>query len=750
MDASAEGDFTPPSARQRLATPVAELPGVTGARAELFARLGLLTARDVLFYFPRDHHDLTDVRELPDLEEGVLASVQGEVEDLDVRRMRRGGSIVSVLIRQAGNYLRGSWFNQLFIRDKFALGQRVMFSGKPKFRGGRWEMSHPRVQWLADDEDDVAGRVLPVYGLTEGLKQRHVRHLARIVVEELGPLVEEVFPPEFLEAHRLWPIAKALPQIHFPDNRESLFEARRRFVYQELFILQLGLAVRRLRKRSLSRATPLITTAKINARIRRLFPFELTAAQDQAIAQIAADLGQTWPMNRLLQGDVGSGKTMVAIYAMLLAVAHGCQAVVMAPTEVLARQHAQTLERVLEHSQVRRALLVGGLADAERHDLLRKIAAGEIDVVVGTQAVLQASVRFARLGLVVIDEQHKFGVRQRAVLKEAGGAAGGTDDTPAARLLEPTHPDSIAARLAATAPARQARLFQTEAEATEQLDPHYLVMTATPIPRSLTMTLFGDLDVSTLREAPPGRQPVHTYVVGAERRASWWEFFRKKLDQGRQGFVVAPLVEESSEVEAANVRSLHESLQAGELANYSLGLLHGRMAAAEKQAVMRAFHRREIQVLIATTVIEVGVDVPNATLLVIEDGERFGLSQLHQLRGRICRGSFPGFCCVFADPQTADSQKRLEAFAKTTDGFALAEEDFAIRGPGDLFGTQQHGLPPLRIADLVRDANVVEEARRDALALVEADAGLALPEHAKLRRMMLVRYGRVLNLGDVG
>jgi ATP-dependent DNA helicase RecG len=604
--------------------------------------------------------------------------------------------------------------------EKFKFGQRVMLSGKPKYEGLIWQMIHPRVETLDEEEDEPVTKLLPVYPLTEGLLQWQMRKIVRGTLESYAPLLDEVFPEEYLHGHDLWPLGQALPQVHFPSDQESLDRARRRLVYQELFILQLALALKRQQQHDQRKAPALEATAKIDARIRRLFPFELTEGQERAIAEIAADMAGPLPMNRLLQGDVGSGKTVVAVYAMLLAVAHGYQAVLMAPTEVLARQHSQTLDRMLTASQVRRAQLTGGLTSSQRTALLQLIAAGEVDIVVGTQAIIQEDVAFAKLGLVVIDEQHKFGVRQRATLKQA--------------------------------------------------DPHYLVMTATPIPRSVTMTLFGDLDVSTLRDSPPDRQKVNTYLANEEQRAKWWDFFRKKLREGRQGFVVAPLVEGLSqfssqrkwdcpsspndeESESASVASLeetYESLANGELEAFRLGLIHGRMTPAEKDAVMDQFRRGEIQVLVSTSVVEVGVDVPNATLMTIESGQRFGLAQLHQLRGRISRGKFPGFCCVFGDPQTDDSRERLKAFVASTDGFELAETDFRLRGPGDIFGTRQHGLPPLRIADLLRDQAILEEARRDAHALMVSDPGLSLESHTKLLRMMLGRYGKALELGDVG
>jgi ATP-dependent DNA helicase RecG len=583
------------------------------------------------------------------------------------------------------------------------------------------------VTWLGDDEEPPAGKIVPVYPLTEGLSQPQMRRIVEGVVEQFGDAVEEVFPESYLTEHGLLPIREALPLLHAPPDRTLLDLARRRFIYQELFVMQLALAWRRWKMVHERRAPSLPTNAKIDARIIRLFPFELTAGQTQAIAEIAADMVQPYPMNRLLLGEVGSGKTVVAEYAMLLAVANGHQAVLMAPTEVLARQHSRTVAKALAESRVRIALLTGGLTPALRRETLAAVAEGRVDILIGTHAVLGDDVTFARLGLVVIDEQHKFGVRQRATLRQA---------TPTAISSGQAIDSTVE-----TSPA---------GAATVACDPHYLVMTATPIPRTVSMTLFGDLDVSTLRDLPPGRQPIHTYLADDGRRAKWWEFYRSKLREGRQGFVVAPLVDESENLVSANAEQLFESLSNGELEAFRVDLLHGRQSPEEKDAALERFRRGETQVLVSTLVIEVGVDVPNATLMTVEGADRFGLAQLHQLRGRVSRGTHPGYVCLF--PQSAGEavRQRLEQFCNTTNGFDIAELDFQIRGPGDLLGSKQHGLPPLRIANLLRDYDVLIEARRDAQAVMQADPELGHPIWARMRKMLLRRYGEVMELGDVG
>lgn len=686
-----------------LQSPVQYLPGVGPHRAELLARLDLRTVEDVLFNLPRDVLDLTHVARVQELEAGPVQIVRGRVVDLDGKRLATGKKMSAVLLDCGDGYVRGVWFNQNWVLQKFQQGQMVLFSGKAKKRSGRWEMSHPRIQWLDADDTEAHGGMLPRYGLTEGLQMHEMRRISRHVAAEYASLVPEVLPEEFRNRIPLLSIADALRAVHSPTSLEQYNAGRRRLIYEDLLEFELGLALRSRMWRQQSAAPKLPTTAKIDARIRRLMPFQFTAGQNQAVREIAGDLDSGWAMHRLLQADVGAGKTVVAIYAMLVTIAAGYQAVLMAPTELLANQHWQTIEKLLSHSRVERLLLTGELTAAERTRALERIRGGEVQLVVGTQAVIQKDVVFGKLGLVVIDEQHKFGVGQRARFNTSG-----------------------------------------------MTTPHTLVMTATPIPRSLCLTQFGDLDLSIISDLPPGRQKVFTSrVTGVSAREKAWDFVRQKLRSGRQAFIVCPRIESTSGEDDASARAVYKQLSQGELRDFRVDLIHGQLDGDIKSAAMEAFRAGKTQALVSTTVVEVGVDVPNATIMIVVQAEKFGLAQLHQLRGRIGRGSFQGYCFLFSENDSPDALERLQALVQYPSGFDIAEADFRLRGPGDVLGTRQHGELPLRVADLVRDEDVLLPARDAAFELVRTGE-FDEPHFLPLKIRVLERFGKLFELAGSG
>ncbi|HEY2253607.1 MAG TPA: ATP-dependent DNA helicase RecG [Planctomycetaceae bacterium] len=694
-----------------LQTAVQYVRGVGPHRAELLDRLGLRTVQDLLNFLPRDVLDLTRVSPIRELTEGTLATVRGRVVDRDGKILKAGGTMSAVLLECGGEFLRGVWFNQPWMLHKFRDDDVVLYSGKPKRHAGRWEISNPRVQWLNEDDSEAHGGMLPCYSLTEGLKMHEMRRIVRTAVEEGAALVPEVLPDEFRASLKIPHIGEALRGVHLPTGREQYDTCRRRLIFQDLLELQLGLAMRRRTWRAREAAARLPVSAKIDSRIRRLLPFEFTAGQNQAVKEITADLDSPIAMHRLLQADVGAGKTVVAVYAMLVAVAADFQTVLMAPTEVLASQHWNTIERLLANSRVKRLLLTGKLTPAQRREGLAQIASGEVQLVVGTQAVIQHDVSFAKLGLVVIDEQHKFGVSQRA-------------------------------------------RFATGRQA-----PHTLVMTATPIPRSLCLTQFGDLDLTVMTEMPPGRQKVVTSRVPAgPAREKVWDFVRQKLRTGRQAYVICPRIGGETESAAADegnggdgtgAEEVFTRLSQTELNEFRVGLVHGQLDPAAKAAAMEAFRNGRTQVLVATTVVEVGVDVPNATLMVVNRAESFGLSQLHQLRGRISRGSFQGYCFLFTENAEGEVNERLLTLEQHASGFDVAETDFRLRGPGDILGTRQSGELPLAVADLVRDAAELGDARTAAFELVNSGA-FDQPAFAPLKIRVLERFGQLFDLVGSG
>lgn len=698
--------MSPPqsNSEEPLLTPAQFVPGVGPARAELLSKLGIDTVENLLWFLPRDVLDLTKVTHILDVQAEKLQTIRGSVVDRDARELSNGRTLVAVLLDCGRGFLRGLWFNQPWMLKKFTEGESVVFSGKPKRHAGRWEISNPQVQWLEDDREDAHGGVLPRYPLTEGLKMHEVRRLTRTAVEMFVEFVPEYIPDSIRENLNLAGIRAAIGQIHCPSTVAEYQAGCGRLIFDDLFEFQLALAIRRRAWRKDENAPRLPTTAKIDSRIRRLFPFDLTAGQDDAVAQIVADFDSGKPMHRLLQADVGAGKTAIAIYAALVAVAAGYQAVLMAPTELLATQHWQTVESILTQSRVNRTLLTGNLTAAQRKTALNNIASGEVQLIVGTQAIIQKDVAFHKLGLVVIDEQHKFGVEQRARFSVA------------------------------------------------EESPHVLVMTATPIPRSLCMTQFGDLDITVISDMPPGRQKVVTSRVhnsGTQRRA--WDFVKQQIHSGRQAYVVCPRVE-GDLVDTnglVSAEELNRSLSIGELRDFSVGMVHGQMDRKERRDVMDAFRYGELQVLVSTTVVEVGVDVPNATLMIIYQAECFGLSQLHQLRGRIARGKHQGYCFLFSEAKTDDAAKRISALEQHSDGFRIAEVDFELRGPGDILGTRQHGQLPLKVADLIRDAKVLAQARKAAFSIVDS-GDFDTPEFAPLKIRVLERFGKLMDLPRSG
>ncbi len=778
-----------------LSTPARFLKGAGQKRGELLARLGLNTVGDVLFYVPRDVLDLTHVKRPGELTGQTVETVRGKVVDRDARSISRGRTLTAVLIDcGGGEYVRGTWFNQPWMLKKFLPNQLVLFSGKPKKHNGRWEFGHPTVKWLVENES-ADGGIQPRYGLTEGLDQKAISIVCRNAVADFADFVPDPLPESFRDETNLPKLSQAVRWLHQPDSIEQYDSAKRRVLFDDLFEFQLGLAMRRRAWRADEAAPKLPVTAKIDARIRRLFPFDFTPGQNTAVKEIAADLASGRAMHRLLQADVGAGKTVVAIYAMLTAIAHGHQAVVMAPTEVLANQHWATIDGLLRHSRVERRLLTGRLTPAKRKRLLQRIRAGEIDLVVGTQALIQEGVNFPNLGVAVIDEQHKFGVAQRAHFSLGNGERGTGNGGKAEGGSPAAAP---AGTNAATTSGTDSPLpwergtDVAPADAAAGLHrPHVLVMTATPIPRSLCLTAFGDLDLTKVTDLPPGRQKVVTSRVwGTAGIHKAWQFIRKQLASGRQAYVICPRISETNGddtnanlfpfddesplvetgkpgastsgerrgqtspaagagVLSGSVETVYAELIAGELKDHCVGLVHGRMDAEAKDAAMRAFRDGETQVLVSTTVVEVGVDVPNATLMAIYQADRFGLSQLHQLRGRIARGRHQGYCFLLTDSNSDDVARRLSVMEQTADGFAIAEADYEFRGPGDVLGLRQSGQMPLRVADLRRDEAVLLEARDLATKLVESGRFDA-PEFAALKRTVLDRFGDAAELPKTG
>jgi ATP-dependent DNA helicase RecG len=692
---------TPPAG---LATQLQYVKGVGPQRAKLLEKKGLTTVEDALFFVPIRHEDRTRLTALRAIQVGQVVTCTGTVAGISPPPPGRRRAPLVLLLRDASGYGTATLFGRGWLTRVLQRGQKLIVHG----RGARFKdkITLQVQDWelVESDEDEPihAGALVPVYSSTEGLPQRALRSLMWRLVEAHAADVPETLPEAVRRRRNLLPLVEALPGAHFPQGEAQRRAAHHRLAFDDFLLLQLGLAILRART-TRQRGIAMNPPGALVRGLRAALPWTLTAAQERVWREIRADMAAPYPMHRLLQGDVGSGKTIVAALGVLTAVEAGHQAAVMAPTEILAEQHVMTFQRLLEPLGVPVTLLTSALKGRERTARRAALAAGEIGCVIGTHALVQEAVEFRKLGLVVVDEQHRFGVAQRARLKAKG-----------------EHPD-------------------------------VLVMTATPIPRTLALTLYGDLDVSVLDELPPGRQPVITRGRAESSRPQIYAFLREQVAAGRQIYVVYPLIEESEAIDLKAATDMAARLQAEVFPDLVVGLLHGRLSFEAKDQIMRRFKAGEIHVLVSTTVIEVGIDVPNASVMLIEHAERFGLSQLHQLRGRVGRGPWKSYCILLTSGRLGeDAERRVQAMVETNDGFRIAEVDLQLRGPGEFFGTRQSGLPEFRVADLLRDATLLEEARREAQAIVAADPELRTPEHRGLRHALLARWRGKLALASVG
>lgn len=686
----------PSASHLGLDSPVTMLSGVAQTQAKRFRRLGVTTIHDLLYHFPHRYNDFSALKTINQLEYGQEVTIIGTIWETKSRRTRSGGTIVQSIIADGTATIQATWFNQPYLMKSLRTGRQVVLSGKVDAYLGRLIMNSPEWEFL-EKEQIHTGRLVPVYPLTEGIKAKWLRRLIKRTVDYWTKRLPDYLPRQVRESLGLPDLETALSQIHFPDNWEALEGARRRLSFDEFLLIQLGV----LRQRQVWRSRPGraldLNPALLEAFIASL-PFALTTAQKRTIDEIAGDLRNSQPMSRLLQGDVGSGKTVVAAAAMLMAAAGNAQAVLMAPTEILAEQHFRSLLGLYQqldaatspgafslHPRVR--LLTGSVTGTERQQVYADLASGAADVIVGTHALIQKGVEFKDLALAIVDEQHRFGVEQRGALRQKGH------------------------------------------------NPHMLVMTATPIPRTLSLTIYGDLDVSVLDEMPPGRQPIETQWFLPRERERAYHFIHSQVEEGHQAFIICPLVEGSDRIEAKAAVQEYERLQQTIFPDLRLGLLHGRMKGQEKEEIMAQFQRRELDILISTSVVEVGIDVPNATVMMVEGANRFGLAQLHQFRGRVGRGEAKSSCILLSDTPSEDSVERLRAIESTQDGFQLAEIDLEMRGPGEFFGTRQSGMPPLQMAKL-SDRHILDEARQAAKDIFERDPGLEDPDHRLLARKL--------------
>ncbi len=693
---------TTADAPRTISTRLEHLEGIGPTRAKHFKHLAVETLADLVEYFPRTYQFESSEQTIDTFVADRIETARGTICAVDYIT-GRGRARFEATLDDGTAKLALVWFNAQYLRSKIYPGMTIRVQGRVKMFRNMPQMANPKWQVVAEDTPRVEEeKFRPIYPASTSLSSDVIARVVEANLDAALQPIDEWFAPELLKKRHLISRRDAYRWIHRPANMNEAMRARRRIVYDELMLLQLGLGMsKRLRSGRLT--APVMRIDKtLDERIRRRFPFEMTIAQQNASYEIVRDLQSGQPMNRLLQGDVGSGKTVVALYAMLLAVANKMQAAILAPTEVLAEQHYLTLSSFLKDSSVSIELLTSRTKRESRNSIQKHVASGKVHLAVGTQALIQEDVEFANLGLVVADEQHKLGVRQRETLKGKG------------------------------------------------LMPHYLVMTATPIPRTLALSYFADFDISIINELPPGRQPIETRWLHADQSAKAYDFLRKQIAAGRQAYIVLPQIHDDGIDDVKSVTKEFEKLSKGPLNGLRLAPLHGQMTTDEKHETMTNFRAGKIDVLVATTVIEVGIDVANATVMLIDNADRFGLSQLHQLRGRVGRGSEKSYCILLGDPQTETGEARLKAMTHTSDGFEIAEMDLKLRGPGQFFGTRQHGLPEFKMADITSELALLQLAREDAVELLRDDANLKSPEHRPLRAALLKQFGDTLQLAQVG
>ena len=692
---------TPPAPRIRLDTPATYLKGVGPARAAALRKLGVITAGDLLFHIPHRYEDASTVSPISSLEAGMQGTVIGRVISKGVIPTRKGLRVFQAVLKDDSGMIEVGWPGQPFLDRSIDKGDLLLVSGTVRFFHGRQLQPREFVNLGGEDTDEGTGRVLAVYPATEGLSFKVIRSILDNNLDALLAQIEEYLPADLLKSVHVPSIGEALKLVHRPQSIAEAMRGRSRLAFEELFFVHLLHQRAKRLAREVRRGIQFENKRTLTTQLREALPFQLTNAQVKATREIIADMTSERRMHRLLQGDVGSGKTIVGLFAALVAIENGYQAAIMAPTELLAEQHARGITKLLEPLNIAPVLVTGSAGAKARREIASKLASIDPILAVGTHALVQEATQFSRLGFVAIDEQHRFGVEQRKALAAKGEA------------------------------------------------PDVLLMTATPIPRSLALTLYGDLDLSILDERPPGRQPVQTAMRRESSRARVFAFLDREIEQGRQVYIVYPVIEESEKTDLKAATTMYEMIKTGVLKNRRVGLLHGRIPADERDTTMRAFRDGQIDVLVATTVIEVGIDVPNATVMVIEHPERFGLSQLHQLRGRVGRGAEQSYCILLGDV-SPEAGARLQVFVETEDGFEIARADLRLRGMGDLFGERQSGVPTFRVADPIRDEALSDEARVAAERVLAEDPELNLPKNLGILKVLGERYSRAMEMFKTG